>query len=105
MMLKLLVAAAISLVVAAAPARAEVVTLLCTASTAYAPMRTVDIDFASHTACTTFGANGCKRQSAQITDRYIVFNGGSPITIDRTTGVITWADGSQGSCQRANKVL
>lgn len=98
-------AVVIVLLAVAVPARAEVVTLVC--STNYGYTETLDVDFTNQTVCDlpSFGKPPCVRSDAQITDRYIVFNGRNQITLDRTTGVVRWADGSPGTCQRAAKPL
>jgi hypothetical protein len=99
------IAAALALLALAVPARAEVATLLCSTNASYSEI--LDIDLANETVCElpSFAKPPCFRSQATITDRYIVFNGRDPITLDRRTGIIRWADGSTGACQRANKPL
>lgn len=85
-------------------AAAQVVTLICTTQSGYT--ETVDVDYANQTACIlpSFGKPPCALSRAQISERYISFNGSShPITIDRITGIVSWADGSPGTCKRVEE--
>lgn len=63
--------AALALVTLAEPARAQVVTLICSTTGGYS--ETLDIDRANATVCTlaSFGRPPCARDPAQIGDRYV----------------------------------
>ena len=95
-------ALAMSVFLFAVPARAEVVTLVCSHQDGNF---TFDIDIANQTVrtiSTPFRPRGSPdTEPARISNRYILF-GPTLIQIDRTTGIISWADRSQGNCRRAS---
>ncbi|MDE2165314.1 MAG: hypothetical protein KGJ66_03115 [Alphaproteobacteria bacterium] len=99
----MVLAAAIALLAIAAPARAEVVTLICRTNS---EIVTLTIDFANQTVCSLeepVQAPPCSvwpSKWTKITDRFITF--GSNV-LDRVTGIIRLADRSTGTCQRAGK--
>lgn len=94
--------AAVVLISIPALAEAEVVTLVCTTSKGYT--ETLDVDLNNQTVCfmPSFARPPCARSPAQISNRYVVFNGAQSITLDRETGIIRWIDGSTGTCRRSS---
>lgn len=87
--LRLLVFAAALLM--SASVQAEVVTLVCNGD------MTLDIDVGSRTVVVK-DVYGSSTHRAQITQRDVLFGQNK---LDRMTGLINWADGSQGKCERA----
>jgi hypothetical protein len=94
------------------PAQADTVTLTCLADEVGVTV-TIDIDLAARTVCTNGILWAAQCIPARISDRHVVFIPGGqrddrgrpvqlPITIDRRTQMIRWADGSNGTCQRAS---
>ncbi|MDE2165313.1 MAG: hypothetical protein KGJ66_03110 [Alphaproteobacteria bacterium] len=98
----------------AVPARAEAVTLICSApDSSMVPPRphtyTIGIDLSGHRVCMLPSVTRppCTNWThATITERTITFSYNSsepPITIDRLTGNVIYPDGASGTCQRAGK--
>ncbi|MDE2227886.1 MAG: hypothetical protein KGL11_02445 [Alphaproteobacteria bacterium] len=95
-----MLAAAFALLAPAAPARAEVVMLVCDTNDGHKVI--FDIDLTAHTARTYLaGGSGGAFTPAQITDRTIIVNPG--IRIDRLLGIADFGAGTTATCQRAGK--
>lgn len=84
-----------ALVALAAPAQAATVELLCT-DPPDAPMH-VSIDLVSRTATVYTGGGHFPTTPVQITDRFFHLENNN-VTIDRMSGIVTWATGATGNC-------